>query len=130
VVDVRGERWWVPLAFILPGIGLAWSELAGTSIVTWAYWGGYGVIAIGMVVRAVRPSAAGRRTRSAASPAINGFDVAQSIYLARPDVGPVHYGWDGPTGTTEVVDLPERDPGDLRPIAPSPHHDGPDSSAR
>lgn len=127
---MRGERWWVPLAFILPGVGLAWSVLAGTTFVTWAYWGGYGVLAIGMVVRALRPSATGRRTRSAASPAMDGFDAAQSIYLARPDVGPVHYGWDGPPATAMVVDRPEPDPGDLRPSAPPPHHDGPDTSAR
>lgn len=73
---MRGERWWVPLAFILPGVGLAWSVLAGTTLVTWAYWGGYGVLAIGMVVRALRPSATGRRTRSATSPAMDGFDAS------------------------------------------------------
>lgn len=127
---MRGERWWVPLAFILPGIALAWSELAGTTVVPWAIGAGYGVVVIGMIVRAVRPSATGRRTRSAASPAMDGFDAAQSIYLARPDVGPVHYGWDGPTRTTEVVDRPEPDPGDLRPEVPPPDRDGPAPSAR
>jgi hypothetical protein len=107
---VSPSQWWVPLAFIVPPAVLAWLNVVQSPVVQWVVYGGYGLVVIGLGVRALR--ADDHRLRSGLSPAGDGFEEVQGIYLGRPHLGPVEYGPDD-ADLTLVVDRAEPDPGDL-----------------
>lgn len=110
---MRGERWWVPLAFIVPCAVLAWLSAAHGSAAGWVVSGGWAVLIAAMLIRALRPREHGHRVRAAVRPAVDSVGEMQDIYLGRPDLGPVSFGDDGPAATELVVEPVAHDLGDL-----------------
>jgi hypothetical protein len=110
---MRGRRWWVPVAFVLPFAVLAWAAATQSSVGTWLVGGAWAVLIVAMTVRAMRPAAREHRMRSGMGPALGGLGEVQDIYLGRPQLGPVAYGSEEPTGTQLIVDRAEPDPRDL-----------------
>lgn len=110
---MRGERWWVPLAFIVPGALLAWLSAAHGPALVWVVSGGWAVLIAAMLIRARRPRDDAHAVRAAVRPAVDSVGEMQNIYLGRPDLGPVTFGADGPPETELVVDPATHDPGDL-----------------
>lgn len=111
------RRWLVAVLLIAPFGVLAWLAAQQSSVLTWLFFGAWGVLVVAMVVRGLRPGARDHRVRTALAPAADGLETVQGIYLGRPDVGPVAYGSDDPPDVTLYVDTPDPDPGDLRQVA-------------
>jgi len=114
---VTDRRWLVVFLLIAPFGVLAWLAAQQSSVVTWLFFGAWGVLIVGMVLRGLRPGSRGHRVRTALAPAADGLEAFQGIYLGRPDVGPVAYGSDDAPDVTLHVDTPDPDPGDLRRVA-------------
>lgn len=93
---------------------LVWLVARESPVATWLIYGAWGVAAIAVLLRMLRPAARGHRVRSGVGPALSGLDEVQGIYLGRPDVGPITYGSAGPSTTELALDRVEPDPGDLR----------------
>lgn len=110
---MRGRRGCAALGVVV-GLGaLVWLAAAQNPVGAWLIYGAWAVLIGGMTVRALRPSSRGHRTRAALEPTVDGLNAYLNLYLGRPDLGPVAYGWAGPPATGLTLDRVEPDPADL-----------------